>query len=58
MSSMGYVALEKPLSFELRGQTFVKRIEMQYFLQMRPKLFGALSMDSKEKRFWVSVGMI
>ena len=55
---MEYVALEDALHFDLGEQIFVKRIEMQYFLQMSPKLFGALSMDSKEKRFWVSVGMI
>ena len=48
---MEYVAFEYVLDFEIERPTFAKSLEMQYFLQVKVKLFAALSMVAITKMF-------
>ena len=49
---MQCVAFEYVLDFELERPTSAKSLEMKYILQMKAKLFAALSMVLKTKNLW------
>ena len=49
---MECVAFEYILDIELKTPTSAKSLEMQYFFQIKAKLFAAFSMITTTKRSW------
>ena len=49
---MECVAFKYVLDFELERPTSTKSLELQYILQMKAKLFAALSMVAATKHLW------